>query len=120
MPTFERSIEIAAPIQSVYDFHLDTRNAERIARAAATLTDLGAETLGQDVAQAWAATRERVVTATPALLAAGWEFERREARRTWSDPIAEARQSGSWVGMEATGANAHSVLLRARRLSAAS
>lgn len=31
MPTFERSIEIAAPIQSVYDFHLDTRNAERIA-----------------------------------------------------------------------------------------
>ena len=94
--------------------------SERIARAAATLTDLGAETLGQDVAQAWAATRERVVTATPALLAAGWEFERREARRTWSDPIAEARQSGSWVGMEATGANAHSVLLRARRLSAAS
>ena len=31
MPTFERSIEIAAPIKSVYDFHLDTRNAARIA-----------------------------------------------------------------------------------------
>jgi len=31
MPTFERSIEIAAPIQSVYAFHLDTRNAARIA-----------------------------------------------------------------------------------------
>ena len=31
MPTFERSIEIDAPIQSVYEFHLDTRNAARIA-----------------------------------------------------------------------------------------
>ena len=31
MPIFERSIEIDAPIQSVYDFHLDTRNAARIA-----------------------------------------------------------------------------------------
>ncbi len=31
MPTFERSIEIDAPIQSVYAFHLDTRNAARIA-----------------------------------------------------------------------------------------
>ena len=31
MPTFERAIEIAAPIQSVYAFHLDTRNAARIA-----------------------------------------------------------------------------------------
>ena len=33
MPLFERSIEIDAPIQSVYDFHLDTRNAARIASA---------------------------------------------------------------------------------------
>jgi ligand-binding SRPBCC domain-containing protein len=31
MPIFERSIEIDAPIKSVYDFHLDTRNAARIA-----------------------------------------------------------------------------------------
>jgi len=31
MPLFERSIEIDAPIQSVYAFHLDTRNAARIA-----------------------------------------------------------------------------------------
>lgn len=31
MPIFERSIEIDAPIQSVYAFHLDTRNAARIA-----------------------------------------------------------------------------------------
>ncbi len=94
--------------------------SDRIALAASALTELGAETLGQDVAQAWAATRERVVTAGPALLAAGWEFERREARRTWSDALVEARQPGSWVGLEATGADAHSVLLRARRLSTAS
>ena len=94
--------------------------AERIARAAASLTDLGAETLGQDVAQAWAATRERVVVAAPTLLGAGWDFERREARRTWSEPVIDPRQEGSWVGLEATGADAHSVLLRARRLSAAS
>jgi hypothetical protein len=93
--------------------------AERIARAAASLTDLGAETLGQDVAQAWAATRDRVVTAAPALLGAGWDFERREARRTWNEPVVDPRQEGSWVGLEATGADAHSVLLRARRLSAA-
>jgi ligand-binding SRPBCC domain-containing protein len=31
MPTFERSIEIDAPIASVFAFHLDTRNAARIA-----------------------------------------------------------------------------------------
>lgn len=31
MPTFERSIAIDAPIQDVYAFHLDTRNAARIA-----------------------------------------------------------------------------------------
>jgi ligand-binding SRPBCC domain-containing protein len=31
MPTFERSIEIAAPIADLYAFHLDTRNAARIA-----------------------------------------------------------------------------------------
>jgi hypothetical protein len=93
--------------------------AERIARAAASLTDLGAETLGQDVAQAWAATRDRVVTAAPTLLGAGWDFERREARRTWNEPVVDPRQEGSWVGLEATGADAHSVLLRARRLSAA-
>ena len=93
--------------------------AERIARAAASLTDLGAETLGQDVAQAWAATRDRVVTAAPTLLGAGWDFERREARRTWNEPVVDPRQEGSWVGLEAPGADAHSVLLRARRLSAA-
>jgi hypothetical protein len=93
--------------------------AERIARAAASLTDLGAETLGQDVAQAWAATRDRVVTAAPTLLGAGWDFERREARRTWNEPVVDPRQEGSWVGLEATGADAHSVLLRARRLSSA-
>jgi hypothetical protein len=93
--------------------------AERMARAAASLTDLGAETLGQDVAQAWAATRDRVVTAAPTLLGAGYDFERREARRTWSEPVVDPRQEGSWVGLEATGADAHSVLLRARRLSAA-
>lgn len=93
--------------------------AERIARAAASLTDLGAETLGQDVAQAWAATRDRVVTAAPELLAAGWDFERREARRTWDDPVVDPRTPDAWVGLEVTGADAHSVLLRARRLSAA-
>ena len=93
--------------------------AERMARAAASLTDLGAETLGQDVAQAWAATRDRVVTAAPTLLGAGYDFERREARRSWSEPVVDPRQEGSWVGLEATGADAHSVLLRARRLSAA-
>ena len=93
--------------------------AERIARAAASLTDLGAETLGQDVAQAWAATRDRVVTAGPALGAAGWDLERREARRTWDDPVVDPRQPDAWVGLEATGADAHSVLMRARRLSAA-
>lgn len=31
MPTFERSIEIDASIEAVYAFHLDTRNAARIA-----------------------------------------------------------------------------------------
>lgn len=93
--------------------------AERVAHAAAALTDLGAETLGQDVAQAWAATRDRVVTAGPDLLAAGWELQRREARRTWDDPVVDPRQADAWVGLEATGADAHSVLLRARRLSAA-
>ena len=93
--------------------------AERIARSAALLTDLGAETLGQDVAQAWAATRDRVLTAGPALLEAGWLLERREARRTWDDPVVDPGQSEAWVGLEATGADAHSVLLRARRLSAA-
>lgn len=31
MPLFERSIDIAAPIADVYAFHLDTRNAARIA-----------------------------------------------------------------------------------------
>ena len=31
MPVFERSIEIDAPIADVYAFHLDTRNAARIA-----------------------------------------------------------------------------------------
>lgn len=31
MPVFERSIDIAAPIASAFAFHLDTRNAARIA-----------------------------------------------------------------------------------------
>lgn len=31
MPTFERSIEIAAPVADLFAFHLDTRNAARIA-----------------------------------------------------------------------------------------
>ena len=31
MPTFESSIEIDAPIEAVYEFHRDTRNAARIA-----------------------------------------------------------------------------------------
>jgi ligand-binding SRPBCC domain-containing protein len=31
MPVLERSIEIAAPIDAVFDFHLDTRNAAAIA-----------------------------------------------------------------------------------------
>ena len=31
MPVYERSIEIAAPIADAYAFHLDTRNAARIA-----------------------------------------------------------------------------------------
>ena len=66
-----------------------------------------------------AATRDRVVTAAPMLLGAGYDFERREARRSWSEPVIDPRQEGSWVGLEATGADAHSVLLRARRLSAA-
>lgn len=31
MPTFESSIDIDAPIEAVYEFHRDTRNAARIA-----------------------------------------------------------------------------------------
>lgn len=31
MATFERSVEIAAPIEAVFDFHLDSRNAAAIA-----------------------------------------------------------------------------------------
>ena len=31
MPTFERSIDIDAPIEAVFAFHRDTRNAARIA-----------------------------------------------------------------------------------------
>jgi ligand-binding SRPBCC domain-containing protein len=31
MPTFERSIEIAVPVADLFAFHLDTRNAARIA-----------------------------------------------------------------------------------------
>ncbi len=92
--------------------------SERIAAAATALAELEAETLGQDVAQAWAATRDRVVAATPTLAAAGWLFERREARRTWGEPLVEAAQPDAWVGLEATGADTHSVLWRARRLSA--
>lgn len=93
--------------------------SERIARSAAALTALGAETLGQDVAQAWAATRDRVVAAEPALRAAGWDLDRREARRAWDDPIEQPDATGTWIGLEATGADANSLLLRARRLSAA-
>jgi hypothetical protein len=93
--------------------------SQRIADAATALAGLEAETLGQDVAQAWAATREQVVAAGPGLLASGWIFERREARRTWGDPMIDAGQDGSWVGLEATGVDSNSLLLRARRLSAA-
>lgn len=93
--------------------------SQEVAAAARALIDLDAETLGQDVAQAWSATRGRVVTAAPLLQASGWDFARREARRTWSDASVELRPLDSWVGLEATGADEHSVLLRARRLSAA-
>ena len=93
--------------------------SERIARAAASLTDLGAETLGQDVAQAWAATRSRVADAVSVLHAAGWELGRREARLAWDDPIERPPTAGAWVGLEATGADPHSLLLRARRLDTA-
>ncbi len=95
------------------------RVAEQVAASAMALAELGAETLGQEVAQAWAATRDRVVAAAPALLAAGWLLERREARRPWGDAGVDVGQADGWVGLEATGADAHSVLLRARRLSAA-
>ena len=93
--------------------------SERIARSAAALTELGAETLGQDVAQAWAATRDRVTAAGPVLEAAGWRLERREARRSWDDALELPEAAGDWVGLELTGADEHSLLLRARRLSAA-
>lgn len=92
--------------------------SDRLQRAAATLVDFGAETLGQELAQAWSAARDRLALAERTLAAAGWHVERRETRRTWADAVAEPRRSGSWVGLEATGIDAQSVLLRARRLSA--
>jgi hypothetical protein len=92
--------------------------SERIAAAAEALRDLGAESLGQEVAQAWAAARERVPGAQPALAAAGWSLERREARRAWSETPLDAEAPGDWVGVEYTGADAHGALVRARRLSA--
>lgn len=93
--------------------------SEQVAEAAQMLATLGAETLGQDVAQSWAALRERVVNASSPLAAAGWLLERREARRPWSDALIDPQSPGAWVGLEATGADAHSVLVRARRLSTA-
>lgn len=93
--------------------------SERIAAAAAALGDLGAESLGQEVAQAWAAARDRPAQAVPALLAAGWDLTRGEARRAWSDTALERDAPGDWVGVEYTGATPHAVLVRARRLSAA-
>ncbi len=92
--------------------------SDRLQRATAALVDFEAETLGQDLAQAWSAARDRLAQAETALAAAGWRLERRETRRTWADAIAEPRRSGSWVGLEATGIDPQSVLLRARRLSA--
>lgn len=92
--------------------------SDRLQAAAATLGEFGAETLGQDLAQAWSAARDRLAAAEGTLAAAGWRLERRETRRTWADAVAEPRRSGSWVGLEATGIDAQSVLLRARRLSA--
>jgi hypothetical protein len=93
--------------------------SERVATAAAELADLGGETLGQDVAQAWAAARERPSAAVAPLAAAGWALERREGRRPWSEAAAAAPEAGRWIGLEATGADAQSVLLRTRLLSAA-
>lgn len=92
--------------------------SERIAAAAEALRDLGAESLGQEVAQAWAAARERVPAAGPPLAAAGWRLDRREARRPWSEAAIDADAPGDWVGLEYTGADAHGALVRARRLSA--
>ena len=92
--------------------------SERIAAAAEALRDLGAESLGQEVAQAWAAARERVPAARPALATAGWDLARREARRAWSETRLDAESPGDWVGVEYTGADAHGALVRARRLSA--
>jgi len=93
--------------------------SERVAAAAAALSDLGAESLGQEIAQAWAATRDHVVSAGPALLTGGWDLTRREGRRTWSDLLTEPAAPGTWMGLEYTGADSHSVLVRARGLSAA-
>lgn len=93
--------------------------SERIAAAAEALRDLGAESLGQEAAQAWAAARERPAQAAPALLAAGWDLTRAEARRAWSETALEPDAAGDWVGVEYTGATPHAVLVRARRLSAA-
>jgi hypothetical protein len=92
--------------------------SERIATAAEALRDLGAESLGQEIAQAWAAARERPAQAAPALLAAGWDLTRREARRAWSETALAMDAVGDWVGVEYTGATPHAVLVRARRLSA--
>ena len=43
MPTFERSIEINAPIQSVFDFHMDARNALRIASSGQKFASIDGE-----------------------------------------------------------------------------
>lgn len=43
MPIFERSVEIAAPIEDVFAFHLDTRNVPLITPPSQEVTDIVGE-----------------------------------------------------------------------------
>jgi len=92
--------------------------SERLHRAAAAIADHHAEALAPEVARAWSAARDRIARAVPTLAAGGWRLERREVRRTWADAVVEPRRAGVWVGVEATGIDEQSLVVRARRLSA--